>query len=310
MPSNMLGAPNTRSHFPDALERGIRKFWLQNLPVYDDGHLEQIFNVTGSEKKTESDVVLAELGQAIAKAEGDAPTYDALQEAYKKQVTHTTFALAVEFTEESIEDNLYLSLVPMAGKALAKAMGYTRQVQAFSFFNDLTENIYTMSGTDYQLLETAHPLLNGSTWANRPTNATTLGQASLEERLQAWNIDQRDHRGLKVNTRPAVLMVGPSDEMLAKRLLQSPNRPQSADNDINPVRDRNLRLFVNHHLTDDGRWFLIGPKSDVALTFYDRVKAQMKRIDTGDTGNMRVRARMRLSKSCVHPLGIMGSPGS
>ena len=313
MPAVLLGAPNTRSHFPEALERGIRKFLLQGLEIYDSGHLETIYNLSGSEKKLESDVVVAELGQAVPKSEGAAPTYDGMQEAWKKQVTHTTYALAVEFTEEAIEDNLYMSLVPKAGTALGRSMAYTRQVQAFDFFNDLTQTIYSFNGTDYQVLEyQGHPTLAGTTWSNRPQNATGLSQQALEERLQAWGVDMVDLRGRKISSRPAVLMVGPSNAMLAERLTMSTMRPQSADNDINPIKTMfsNVKPFVNHHMTDDGRWFLIGPKSDVALTHFDRVKANVQRFDGSDTGNIRMRSRMRISHFCPHAYGIMGSPGS
>lgn len=311
MPATLLGAPNTRSHFPESLEKGIRKFFLKDLPIYDTGHLEQIFNVVGSEKKTESDVVHAELGQAFPKSENGDLTYDATQEWYKKQVTHTTFCLVTEFTEESLEDNLYHALLPDAARCLAKAMGYTRQVQAFSKFNDLTETIFSVGGTDYQLLETAFPTLTASTWANRPTNATAFSQAALEERLSAWSIDMITPRGLKMSyMRPETLMVGPSNQMLAKRVVNSTQRSGSGDNDINPVTDYNLKIMVNPHMTDDGRWFIIAPKTQTALTYFDRVRANVQRYDTGVAGNMRIRARMRISHHIPHPYGVFGSPGS
>lgn len=312
MPATLLGSPNTRVHTPDALEYGIRRFFGEALPVYDSGKLEVIFTVAGSEKQTESTVVSADLGQAIAKSEGAVPATDALQEVYKRQTSHTTFALMVEFTQEAIEDNLYKQVVPRAGKCLARSMAYTRQVQAFTFFNDLTETIYAMGGTNYQVLEYAgHPILSGGTWSNRPQNATTLSQAALEERCQSWGIDMVDHRGFKVDSQPRYLMVGASDRMLGHRLLNSIHRPQSADNDVNPVRDlEDLELFLNPHMTDDRRWFLIGPKNTTALTFYDRVQAGTSRFNEGPTGNTRIMARMRISKECPSPIGIMGSPGS
>ena len=315
MPATLLGAPTTRSHTPDALERGIGKFFGENLPTYDNGMLEVIFTVEGSEKQTESSVVSADLGQAIVKAEGATPATDSLQEVYKRQTSHSTFCLMVEFTEECIEDQLYRAIVPRAGTALARSMGYTRQVQGFGFFNDLTETIYAMGGTNYQLLEYAaaggHPILSGGGWNNRPEFATTLSQSALEERLQVWGIDMLDHRGFKVDSKPRYLMHGYSDEMLVHRLLKSNLRPQSADNDLNPIKDlRDLEPFCNPHLTDDRRWFLIGPKNTTALRFFDRVKAGTNKYGEPNTGNVRIRARARYSKECPSPIGIMGSPGT
>lgn len=311
MPTSLLGSPNTRAHFPSLLERGIRKVFGDFYPRYDSGILEEVYTVTGSEKATETDVVTADLGQALPKPEGAGVQFDALQEVWKTVYTHVTWALGLEFTEESIEDNLYMSLMQRGGRALARAMSYTRQVQAFDIFNDLTKTVYTVGTTNYPLLSSSHFMLNGSTWQNQPGTATGLSVEALEERLQAWTINMVDQRGLKMNTRPGVLLVGASDEMLAHRIVASTLRPQSHDNDVNAIKDlRRLRVVVNPHMTDDGRWFLIGAKEDTALVQFDRVAPGIKRWDSGDAGNVKMRCRMRISHGAAHPYAIMGSPGS
>lgn len=313
MPATLIGAPNTAyGQMATLLEVGVRKLWNESLKLYDDGLLERLWNVSGSEKRTQTDVVMAGLGLAFPKTEGDLAVTDAMQEHYTKACTAVTWGLGLSFTEEAIADNLYIQLVPTSTAALAKSMAYTRAVQAWSKFNDLTANCYAVGGTNYQLLEySGHPTLEGAAWSNRPQTATALSQAALEERLQAWGIDFRDARGLKVTIGVKTLMVGNSDMMLMHRLLKTRDkRPFSADNDINPVSEFDLEGVVNKHMTDDGRWFLLAPKNETGLTWFDREKMNVKTFPTEATGNISVRATMRFMHMIPHALGIMGSPGA
>lgn len=309
--ASLLGAPNTRSHTPQMMERGLRMIFGTEYKLHDSGYLERIYNVSGSEKKTESDIVSSALGVAIATAEGGEPTFDAMQEVWKVQYTHVKYTLGCEFTEEAIDDNLYWQLANVAGKELAKSMAYTRQVNAFDIFNDLTATVYNVNSTNYALLSTTHFMVNGSTWSNRPTAATGLGVEALEERLQAWTTGMVTQRGFKYDFKPTLLMVGASDQIMAKRLVNSINRPVSNNNDPNVIRtDWDLEVFVNPHLTDDGRWFLFAPKANTALVHFDRKRANVRRYDAGDSGNLKMVSSMRNSHGASHVSGIAGSPGS
>jgi hypothetical protein len=311
MPAFLLSGPNTRDHFPSLLEEGIREIYDQRYPLYDTGFVEEIFNVSGSQKAAETDAVRAQLGLLFPKSEGGVPIIDSMQEVYKKTVTHVTFALYVEFTEEAIEDNLYVNLVGEVGDALAQAAAYTRTILAYDFFNDLTQTVYSVGGTNFPLLSETHFRLDGGVWSNRPNIPTGFSQAALEERLQAWTVNMINQRGLKMGTRPAVLMVGAQDEFQADVVLNTPQRAETADNDLNPVRRRRkLRLFMNPHLNTDGRWFLVGPKNMVALTQFDRVAAGVNNVAPGLNGNLRYRCRARWSHHSTHVYNISGSPGS
>jgi len=309
MPSVLIGAPNTRAHMSSLLLEGMRSVFGLEWERHDEGFVEEIFNVdTKSKKNKETDVVMAGLGMLLPKAEGDNFTYDAMQEAWSATAIHATWALGVEWTEEAFEDNLYLSIGKRSARELARVAQYTRTVQAFSYFNDLTETIYSVGGTDYQVLETAHFRVDGGTWSNRPTNATSLSNTAYEAALMAWTTGMVDQRGLKLEFRPEVLMVGPSNESLGWRILNSQQRQGSADNDANFARTRKVRLFVNPHLTDDGRWFLLANKKKTRHTFFDRVSAGVRDAENAANGNMRKVVRSRFSKMCAHPVGTYGSP--
>ena len=311
MPTTLLGTPMQRAHTPTLVLRGVRQVFSDRYKVYDKGTIEEIFNMeTPGAVSAETDVLTSEMGQALPTSENASPWYDSMQEVLSKTVTFVKYTLAAEITEEAVEDNMYQKLISRIGDALARAQAYNRQVRAWSFFNDLTETIYAWGGTNYQLLETAHPLLNGSTWANQPTVATTLSRESLVERLQAWTTEMVTLRGLKMDTQPRVLMFSAVDQDIAYRILNATKIPQSADNDPNWIGTQGLRGFMNPHLTTDNRWFLLGSKEDHLLTFFDRIKASVKDVPGDDTGNIRMRSRARFEKRCLYPFNIAGSPGT
>jgi len=103
-------------------------------------------------------------------------------------------------------------------------------------------------------------------------------------------------------------MVGPSDEHIAKRIVNSTQRPFTADNDVNTIRDYGLEVVVMDHLTDDGRWFLLADKNDTGLVYNDRAPLSMRKRDDPRTGNLMFVARFRASWGTPHVYGIAGSP--
>ena len=303
----LTGTPMGRSHIATLLERGIRKVFIDEYELVDKQY-QMIYNSTGSSKRQERDVKTAGLGTFQLKTEGNAPYFDAGQEAYSKQYVHNTYALGTEITEEGIEDDLY-GYYESIGRELGKAAGYTRQVEAMDLFNNLSATVYTAEGTNYALLSTTHFRVDGGTWANRFTNATDFSPEALEAGLTLFRTDQKDQRGRKKTARPRVLMVGPSDAWAAWRATESINRPGGNDNDPNVIRTKaNLEVFVCDFLSDDGRWFLLAPKEQTGLVYFDRASTEMKRRDDSRTGNLLMIGRYRESHGASHPEGIFGSP--
>lgn len=297
----------TRAHIPDLLELGIRQVFLDEYELIDN-QLEEIYPVVESRKKTESDVITAGLGTFQVKTEGNAPIFDNGQEAWKKSYTHNTWALGVEITEEGMEDDLYDFYMSM-GRELGKAGAYTQQVEAFDLFNNLSATVYTAGGTNFTLLSTTHFRVDGGTWANRPTVSTDLSIESLETFLSSWRTNMVDQRGRKLTIRPEVLMVGVADEWIAHRLLMTDQRPFSADNDVNAVKERRqLRPFVADFMTDDSRWFLLANKMATGLRYNLRAKREMRRRDDPRTGNLLMIGRYRESHGASHVWGIFGTP--
>jgi phage major head subunit gpT-like protein len=302
----LLGSPITRAHGVDLLEEGLRDIFFNEYD-YRIKQYPEVYTVKNSKKKTESDVVMAGLGQFLEKTEGNSPTFDNIQEAWKKQFTHATWALGAEITEEAREDDLYDQYMKLAGE-FGTSAAYTQDVQAMDLFNSLSATAYTAGGTNYTLLSTTQHRADGGTWSNRPTVAADLSIESLEALLTQWRTSMVDNRGRKIAPLPKVLMVGPSDEHIARRIVESDKRPFTADNDTNTIQKYGLRVQVMDHLTDDGRWFLLADKRDTGLVWNSRAPLSMRKRDDPRTGNLMFISRFRASWGTVHVYGLMGSP--
>jgi hypothetical protein len=246
---------------------------------------------------------------APVKNEGSAIEYDNAQEAWTARYTHETIAMGFSITEEAIEDNLYDSLSSRYTKALARAMAYTKQVKAASILNNAFSGV--TYGDGKALCATDHPLVSGGVNSNAPAVAADLNETSLEAaviQIAGWT----DERGLLIAAKPRKLIVPPSLQFVATRLLETEGRVATADNDLNALRNNGSipeGYAVNHYLTDTNAWFLL---TDVpnGLKHFVRTPMQTSMDADFDTGNSRYKARERYSFGVSDPLGIFGSAGA
>lgn len=207
-----------------------------------------MFNIRGSVKQRERDVVMGGLGLISQFAEGDAPVFDAGVEAWLQTYTHLQWGLGFKITQIAQEDELYGVYARFASE-LSRATLYTQEIQAMTTFNNLGATAYTTpDGTTFPLLSTAQYRTDGGTWSNKLASGVDLSIESLELALTQWRTGMVDLRGRKLATEPRVLMVGPSDRFVAERIVNSTQRPFTANNDDNTIRSLGLDVLVMTHL--------------------------------------------------------------
>lgn len=298
----------SRAQMLKELLPGLNALFGLEYAKYEDEH-KMIYETEGSERSFEEETKLSGFNAAPVKPEGSAISYDSAQESFTARYNHETIALGFSITEEAMEDNLYDSLSARYTKALARAMAYTKQVKgAFTLNNGFGS---FESGDGVSLLNTAHPLVNGGTNANRPSVAADLNETSLEDAV--INIAAfTDERGLLIAARPRCLVVPPALQFVATRLLETELRVGTADNDLNAIRSNGSipeGYKINHFLTDSNAFFII---TDVpnGLKHFERVALSTSMDGDFDTGNVRYKARERYSFGVSDPLGIYGSPGT
>jgi hypothetical protein len=299
----------SRAQLLKELLPGLNALFGLEYKKYGEEHKE-IFETETSERSFEEETKLSGFSAAPVKNEGSALQYDNAQEAWTARYVHETIAMGFSLTEEAIEDNLYDSLSARYTKALARAMAYTKQVKAAAILNTAFTGGPTY-GDGQVLCSTAHPLVSGGTNSNRPTVAADLNETSLEAaviQIAGWT----DERGLLIAAQPKKLVVPPSLQFVATRLLETELRVGTTDNDINALKNNSsIRegYCVNHYLTDTNAWFLM---TDVpnGLKHFVRSPLQNGMDADFDTGNSRYKARERYSFGVSDPLGIFGSPGA
>jgi len=299
----------SRAQLLKELLPGLNALFGLEYKKYGEEHKE-IFEQESSERSFEEETKLSGFSAAPVKNEGSALAYDNAQEAWTARYVHETIAMGFSLTEEAIEDNLYDSLSSRYTKALARAMAYTKQVKAAAILNQGFSGGPTY-GDGKTLFATDHPLVSGGTNSNRPTVAADLNETSLEAaviQIAAWT----DERSLLIAAKPRKLVVPPSLQFVAERLLKTELRVSTADNDINALKSMGSipeGYTVNHYLTDTNAWFLL---TDVpnGLKHFVRTPMQTGMDADFDTGNSRYKARERYSFGVSDPLGAFGSPGA
>jgi len=298
-----------RAQLVKELTPGLHALFGLEYDRYNNEH-EDIFDTESSERAFEEEVMLTGFGEASVKGEGAGVVYDTAQEAWTARYSHETVALAFALTEEAIEDNLYDTLSSRYTRALARSMQTTKQVKAANVLNNAFNSSF-VGGDGKELCATDHPTVANIDMKNELSTAADLNETSLEQALIDIAAFQ-DERGLKINAQATKLIIPPALQFTADRLMESPGRVATSDNDINALRNMGMvsgGYAVNHYLTDTDAFFL---KTDVPNGLKHFVRTPVSTSMEGDfeTGNVRYKARERYSFGFSDWRGIFGSPGA
>ena len=296
----------SRSQLVKELEPGLNALFGLEYNRYENQHAE-IFPAEASDRAFEEEVMLSGFGSAPVKQEGAGVVFDQAGETFTARYNHETIALAFSITEEAIEDNLYDRLAGRYTRALARSMANTKQVKAANVLNN-AQVANAVGGDGKSLINNAHPLATGGTFSNVLATAADLNETSLEQSL----IDIAgfvDERGLKIAASGRKMIIPKELQFTAERIMKSPMRVGTADNDINAINNMGMvpeGYRVNNFLTDTDSFFLL---TDVPNGLKYFVRSPIKTAMEGDfdTGNMRFKARERYSFGWSDPRCIFGN---
>lgn len=303
----MAGIITTASH-PKALWPGIKAWWGQ---VYDE-HPEEyskLFDSDTSSMNYEEDVQLTGFGLAPVKSEGSGVAYDSEIQGFTTRYTHVAYALGYIVTKEELDDNLYEQVSRRRAAALAMSFRQTKENVGANIYNRAFNPTY-LGGDGVQLCSTAHPNTSGGTFANTPTVAADLSEASLEDALTALMGFQND-RGLLINVMPRSLIVARQNWWNANRILKSAYTPSTANNAVNVLVATNALpegIVMNHYLTSPNAWF-VRTNIQNGLKYYSRVGIQFDQDNDFDTMNAKAKGYERYSFGWTDPRAIYGVNG-
>ena len=299
----------SRQQLAKELEPGLNALFGLEYKNYENQHTE-IFDIENSDRAFEEEVMLSGFANAAVKAEGSAVTFDTANEAFTSRYTHETVALAFAITEEAIEDNLYDRIATRYTKALARSMAQTKQIKAANVLNNGFNSSFP-GGDGKELFATDHPTQSAGTLANELSTSADLSETSLEQAM----IDIaafKDERGFKIAARGLKLIIPSELQFTAERILRSPARVGTADNDLNALSSKGMLpqgYVVNNYLTDTDAFFI---KTDIpnGMKMFNRANLKTAMEGDFDTGNVRYKARERYSFCFSDWRGMFGSPGA
>jgi hypothetical protein len=297
----------SRAQLVKELEPGLNALFGLEYNRYENQHAE-IFPSETSDRAFEEEVMLSGFASAPVKQEGAGVVFDQAGETFTARYSHETIALAFSITEEAIEDNLYDRLAARYTRALARSMSNTKQVKAASVLNNAQKTSGFNGGDGVSLINASHPLATGGTFSNVLATAADLNETSLEQSL----IDISsfvDERGLKIATQGRKMIIPKELQFTAERIMKSPQRVGTADNDINAMANMGMvpeGYVVNNFLTDTDSYFLL---TDAPNGFKHFIRSPIKTAMEGDfdTGNVRFKARERYSFGFSDPRCVFGN---
>ncbi len=299
----------SRQQLAKELEPGLNALFGLEYQNYENQHTE-IYEIENSDRAFEEEVMLSGFANAAVKAEGSAVTFDTANEAFTSRYTHETVALAFAITEEAIEDNLYDRIATRYTKALARSMAQTKQIKAANVLNNGFNSSFP-GGDGKELFADDHPTQSAGTLKNELSTSADLSETSLEQAM----IDIaafKDERGFKIAARGLKLIIPSELQFTAERILRSPARVGTADNDLNALSSKGMLpqgYVVNNYLTDTDAFFI---KTDVpnGMKMFNRANLKTAMEGDFDTGNVRYKARERYSFGFSDWRGMFGSPGA
>ena len=309
-----------RTQFNKAVVPGLFSFALDSYrPRSGEGELwRQVVEACGSVRQSnrayEEDAYFAALGTIPAKPEGEAIAYDDFLQGPTKRWTHRTFGLGIRITEEMIEDSLYPD-IPTSMETFSRELGAsareTLTLLTFDIFNSGTGTTTHTAGDGLAIFSAAHTSLRGDTWNNLLSPAADLSATALQTALDDFE-NTRDDTGKIQMITARTILVNPSNAWKAKELLNSTYDPESANNAINSLKERNLQLMSTAYYTDTDAFTLLAPPAipTGGLLAYLRRKPTFARDGDFGTGDALFKVTLRFAVEINKPNCVYHSAGA
>lgn len=299
----------TTGSIPRSLQYGVDDFIQHYNQVYGNVGETLFSKKDPNSKGFYESVVLAGMGEAARKGEGEAISYDTIdQESNTRWAIHT-YVKAARLTMEAIEDNVYQDLLPMYAKEIAKSLVYTKDEKRAEILN----NAFTAgeTGPDGKVLcATDHPLQAGGTSANRLATDSDLSEDALEQMVilvdKFLNPD-----GLKSMYNAKYLVVPTDLKYEACRIMKGKWQVDSANRNIQAINERGdiTDYLVWKRLSDTDAWF-VTTDCDDSLVEVSRKGLQRQEYNDPYTFDLIVSIYERYRMLFNDWRGIAGTPGA
>lgn len=242
--------------------------------------------------------------------EGTEYSFERAKQGFDKTLSIVKFGSGFSISMEAVEDGKF-DMISSLVKKLARSGRESQEIQAMSIFNNGFGSETTADGVS--LFNTSHPLPSGGSYRNRLTTDADLSESSLQTMLSDFETEFVGDTGIIEDIRPTILLAHSDNKRLAKELTGSDLKPDTADNNINAIKEDGLSIVTSPHLTDTDAWYLLAPNEDTGLVIVNRSGMQTMAAgpDVGFmTDSVFYKARYREKIGALNGYGVFGSSGA
>lgn len=280
---------------------------------------EQLFKVVSHDRDIWQSTEVHDMDLFSEIEEGTEYNFKSAKQGASKTFSIKKFGLGFSISEEMVEDGKFDFIADMTRK-LAKSARESQEIQAMNVLNNgfTTETVADGSA----LFAASHSLPSGGSYRNRLSSDADLSATSLETMLTDFETQFVGDSGIIYNIMPKYLVVHPSNKRLAKELIGSDLKPETAVNgsngitninNMNSFREEGLVVVSSPHLTDTDAWFMTADPAETGLRIISRKPIETKAAgpDQGfATDAIYYKSRYREDLGAIHGYGVFGTVGS
>lgn len=271
--------------------------------------LPDMFTMGSSNKAVEVHTVYNGMDLMTPVEDGGIAPPDAFQQQHTKFYEHQEYKKSFVVTRKMLDDGKAFPVQEEGSMMLGESYVESQNITGYSAVNNGFTSELAADGV--AIFSASHTSTSGTT-SNLLSTSAAISEAALEQ----FNIEIKkfkDDRGLKANLRPNKVHVPVELDAEACRLLDNPNRPGTADRDINYVNNKGIfpgGYMDNVYLSDTAAYFVSTNEARNCMMFYNRINLEVKSTVDDETENMITRAYARWGYGCTKWLGLFASAGT
>ena len=309
-----------RGMLPKSLVPGVHEFVGMSYGETPEEHAP-LYEMLKTNRAWEEEVMLSGMGGAPVKGEGQAVTFDDIQETYTSRYTMETVAIGFAVTKEAFDDDQYSNISRAKAQELGRSMADTKQVKAAATFNRGFNTSY-LGGDGKPLFSATHPTSSGTDFDN--AYAVDFSESALEDICVAVNLFTND-RGILISARPKSLHIPAQLEFTANKILKAEYSGTSTALIKNAAGSENVGgllqqpnmvgarfpggIHINRRFTDPDAWFVRTSISNGTKMFVREALGGSEEVDFL-TDNALFKFRERYGFGWTDPRQWLGSEGA
>ncbi len=271
---------------------------------------ERIAKVGSTDRDITQRSELGDLQNFSEVPEGTDYTMVRPRQGLSKTFVMSKYGLGFSISEEMVEDGK-MDFVSYMIKKLAESAMDSQEQSVIDLYNNAFGSTNAWDGND--LCASSHTLPSGLTFRNRASSDVDLSPSALDTALQDFNTQFIRDSGKIARIQPKVLLVAEANKRYAREILGSDLRADTADNNMNSLKDEGLIVLSSPKLTDSDAWFLIAAPEELGVEIVKRKGLETKAAGP-DAGFMNdsilYKARYREKVGVSHAYGVWGTTGA